>query len=135
MKKTLLIIVLAGAVITLGACTKQSDTNTNSAVNTVTNTQTSVNLPTSTVNETTARIVSMRDDYFSPQTTTVAAGTLVTWKNDGTHEHEIVSDTNIFGSDGDIQIGDTYSYTFLTPGTYPYHCENHDGMTGTVIVQ
>jgi plastocyanin len=27
-----------------------------------------------------------------------------------------------------------FSYTFLSAGTYPYHCSIHTNMTGTVVV-
>jgi plastocyanin len=30
--------------------------------------------------------------------------------------------------------GGTYSYTFATAGTYPYHCAFHPMMTGTIVV-
>jgi nitrite reductase (NO-forming) len=74
---------------------------------------------------------------FSPSTLTVKAGTTVTWVNDDSTIHTVVGDT--FDSrnekkDG-LGKGDTFSYTFNTPGTYPYHCTMHPFMTGTVIVK
>lgn len=35
---------------------------------------------------------------------------------------------------GTLGNGGVYSHTFATAGTYPYHCEIHGGMTGTVQV-
>jgi len=33
-----------------------------------------------------------------------------------------------------FNTGDTYSITFTKPGTYPYACLIHSGMTGKVVV-
>jgi plastocyanin len=39
------------------------------------------------------------------------------------------------GPASDIMMtGDTYSYTFVTAGSYPYICSIHPSMTGTVTV-
>lgn len=42
-------------------------------------------------------------------------------------------DTGLFDS-GTILTNGTYSYTFSTAGTYPYHCTSHSSMTATVKV-
>ena len=36
---------------------------------------------------------------------------------------------------GEIEAGDTFSYTFTEAGEFPYHCEPHPWMIGTVIVE
>lgn len=39
-------------------------------------------------------------------------------------------------SSGDLQPGDTFSYTFQEEGDVPYYCENHQpDMTGQITVQ
>ena len=35
---------------------------------------------------------------------------------------------------GNITAGTTFSHTFNTAGSFPYHCNIHAGMTGTVVV-
>jgi plastocyanin len=30
---------------------------------------------------------------------------------------------------------ESWERTFDKPGTYPYHCEPHEGMSGTIIVE
>jgi plastocyanin len=70
---------------------------------------------------------------FSPAVFTVSAGTTVTWRNLDGMTHTVTSDTGIFDS-GNIGINRVYSYTFTTPGEYPYHCTLHPGMSGTINV-
>lgn len=69
---------------------------------------------------------------FNPSTITVAAGTTITWTNKDGYAHTVTSDTNLFNS-GNIGSNGTFSFTFATAGTYPYHCIIH-GMTAKVVV-
>jgi plastocyanin len=77
--------------------------------------------------------VSIRDYSYQPGTLTVAAGTTVTWTNDGNVPHTVTSNERTFDS-GDIAPGGTFSYTFNQPGSYPYHCSLHPSMQGQIEV-
>lgn len=70
---------------------------------------------------------------FNPSTITVAAGTTITWTNKDGFAHTVTSDTNLFNS-GNIGSNGTFSFTFATAGTYPYHCSIHTSMTAKVVV-
>jgi plastocyanin len=70
---------------------------------------------------------------FTPATITVTAGTTITWTNKDGYAHTVTSDSKIFDS-GNLASGSTFSYTFATAGTYPYHCGIHTSMTATVVV-
>lgn len=69
---------------------------------------------------------------FTPSTLTVKAGDTVTWTNNDSVAHSIKSAT--FNS-STLNTGDTFKFTFNTPGTYNYNCGIHPTMTGIVIVQ
>ncbi len=71
---------------------------------------------------------------FVPSTITVTTGTTVTWSNRDAVNHTVTSDTGLFDS-GQIPKDGTYTHTFTTAGTFPYHCTIHPTMTGTVVVQ
>jgi plastocyanin len=71
---------------------------------------------------------------FSPQTTTVPAGTQVTWTNQDDIPHTVVSDDKIFKSKA-LDTDEKFSFTFDKPGTYPYFCSLHPKMTAKVVVQ
>lgn len=81
-----------------------------------------------------ANAVSIQNYAFSPSTLTVKAGTTVTWTNSDSVSHNIVSDSGVFESPS-IANGQTYSYTFNTPGTFSYHCGIHPSMKASIIVQ
>jgi plastocyanin len=77
--------------------------------------------------------VIIQGSSFSPAVFTVNAGTTVTWRNLDGMTHTVTSDTGLFDS-GNIGNNRVYSYTFATPGEYPYHCTLHPGMSGTINV-
>ena len=77
--------------------------------------------------------VDIRDFSYQPGTLTVAAGTTVTWTNDGNVPHTVTSNERTFDS-GDIAPGGSFSYTFTQPGSYPYHCTLHPSMQGRIEV-
>jgi len=73
---------------------------------------------------------------FSPSTITVVIGVnnTVVWNNDDSVPHTVTANDGSFSS-GNLNPGDSYSFTFTTPGTYAYHCSYHSWMKGTVIVK
>jgi len=77
-------------------------------------------------------IISRAD--FSPATLTIAVGSTVIWKNRGPVAHTVTSDDGTFDS-GDLPAGGTFRFTFTKSGTFPYVCDYHPYMKGTIIVQ
>ncbi len=75
--------------------------------------------------------VSIKDDFFSPKTITVAAGGTVSWTNTGQNAHTV---TGTGFDSGPIMSGGHFSHKFASPGTYTYQCVFHSGMTATVKV-
>jgi plastocyanin len=64
---------------------------------------------------------------------TVNVGDTVTWTNCSSTAHTVTGNT--FGDTVRLFNGDTVSHTFNAAGNFPYHCDVHGGMTGTVVVQ
>jgi plastocyanin len=83
--------------------------------------------------------VYMRHDLFSPERIQVVLGTTVTWTNQDTVPHNVtiapvvMSSSNNWQS-GLLSPGQSFSYTFTSQGTFQYHCQEHPGMVGVVIV-
>jgi plastocyanin len=71
---------------------------------------------------------------FSPASITVPVGTKVTWTNQDTATHNIISDDGSTFSSPGVPNGGTFSFTFTAAGTFAYHCGIHPSMKGTVIV-
>jgi plastocyanin len=70
---------------------------------------------------------------FAPTPLTVPVGTTVVWTNQDFVVHTVTSDTGVWDS-GSLSQGQSFPYTFKTPGTYAYHCIPHPYMMGTVTV-
>ena len=66
----------------------------------------------------------------------VKVGETVTWLNDDSAIHTATSRDGTFGTGTDAYLrkGQTYSYTFDEAGEYPYYCDVHPAMVGTVTV-
>lgn len=70
---------------------------------------------------------------YSPANIQVKAGATVTWTNQDTAPHTVTFKNGMKDS-GILQKGQTFNYTFTTPGTYQYYCTVHPYMTATVTV-
>jgi len=77
--------------------------------------------------------VTISNFTFTPNVLEVTAGTKVTWTNNDSMGHTVVS-ANLFQSPT-LNQGGEFSFTFTTPGTYNYNCSIHPSMTGKVIVK
>lgn len=84
---------------------------------------------------------------FTPAELTATVGTTVTWINKDLVGHTVTEETpespkpasqRVFDSSGEAQTsrpaviapGQSWSYTFNTPGTYDYYCIPHPYMKG-----
>ncbi len=70
---------------------------------------------------------------FSPSTIQIHKGTMVTWTNKESALHTVTGDSG-GPSSPTLKMGESYSYTFNTLGSFPYHCALHPSMKGTVTV-
>jgi plastocyanin len=97
----------------------------------------------STVVSITSGSSSKTDDAFDPNPVKAKVGDTVTWTNDDSTPHTVVSGSN--GSpDGKfdsspglktlITPGQTFDHKFTEAGEYPYFCQLHPNMVGTVSV-
>jgi plastocyanin len=85
--------------------------------------------------------VSVRDNFFSPKSRTVARGTKVTWRWRGSSDHnvkfrKVPSGASKRGSS--TQSSGRFSRSLTKKGTYKYVCTIHlssDGMRGTITVR
>jgi plastocyanin len=71
---------------------------------------------------------------FNPQQITVHAGDTVTWVNHDDIPHTVTSKTLVLRSQA-LDTDDRFSFTFTTPGSFPYFCSLHPHMTGTIVVE
>jgi plastocyanin len=73
---------------------------------------------------------------YVPNPISVPVGTTVTWTNTDVIPHTSTSDTGVWES-GVLGNGQSFSFTFTSAGTFPYHCAIHGAasMSGVVTVQ
>ncbi len=70
---------------------------------------------------------------FSPPSLTINVGDTVVWTQIDSVGHNTVSDNGLWTSPV-LSPGQTFSFTFNTPGTFGYLCTIHPFMTGSVTV-
>jgi plastocyanin len=80
--------------------------------------------------------VVIHDYDFGPTAVHVKAGATVTWTNADVSDHWVVSapsSPEAFDL-GRQRTGAAVTHVFAAPGTYPYFCNLHNYMKGTVVV-
>ena len=85
-------------------------------------------------------VVEVRDNFFSPTTTTINAGDIVEfrWIDGGHTSTSDATSGNDSWNSGEHGAGFVYPVTIDNPGTHPYYCIPHggpggSGMSGTII--
>ena len=80
--------------------------------------------------------VSIQGFAFSPQNLTVNVGDTVVWTQNDFTTHTVTSTASPFDlNSGNLGRTATYSHAFNSVGTFPYRCNIHTSMTGSVTVQ
>lgn len=79
--------------------------------------------------------VEIIDFAFAPQQLEIPVGTTVVFTNSDSAPHTTTetSDTPLFDS-GNLATGESFEFTFDSPGTYEYICLIHPTMQGTIVV-
>jgi len=81
----------------------------------------------------TSNEVTIANFSFGPNDLQVKVGTTVTWTNQDSASHTVTADDGSFDS-GSLSQGSSFSFTFTEAGTFPYSCNFHPSMVGTVTV-
>ena len=76
----------------------------------------------------------MTTTAFAPNPITVGVGGSVTWTNNDNTSHNATANDGTWNS-GNIAPGASFTRSFPTAGSFPYHCTSHPGMVATVVVQ
>ena len=77
--------------------------------------------------------VTIQNFAYAPATVTVKSGTTVTWTNRDQDPHTVTATAGSFHSPT-LNTGESFHYTFTTPGHFDYLCTIHPFMTATVVV-
>ena len=122
----LAVVVLVALAALVAACGGSSSANT-----------TTPTTPAATTGGTaTASAVAIQNFAFTPKTLTVAPGTTVTWTNNDSTPHNVISTVSISLNSAttstiasaNLNQGQTFSFTFTKKGVYFYECSIHKAL-------
>ena len=137
--KALLAAALLAVSLAFAACGDSDDDTTGSATVTETTTEEgatteeSGSSPAPSGEAAKAEKVKIVEFTYQPDPVVVQTGGKVTWQNEDAAPHTATADDGSFDT-GTIEQGKIGSETFKEAGTYPYFCEIHPDMRGTVEV-
>jgi plastocyanin len=130
--RLLLAPVLIALSFALAACGSSDDSSTETEAATDTTTE-STSAPAPSGEAQRSEKVEIVEFTYGPDPVTVQAGGKVIWLNEDTAPHTATADDGSFDT-GTLERGKLKSETFKQAGTYPYFCEIHPTMHGTVEV-
>ena len=137
--KALLAAALLAMSLALAACGEGDDDSSGSATTTETTTEEGASAeeggssPAPSGEAAKAEKVKIVEFTYQPDPVVVQTGGKVTWQNEDAAPHTATADDGSFDT-GTIEQGKIGSETFKEAGTYPYFCEIHPDMRGTVEV-
>lgn len=138
---TVLIIVAVTIALTGGGSKESAPASSASNPSTSANEPSNTTKPTLSAGDDTSlsseSTVEIKDYAYSPKTLKIRLGDTVTWTNQDSVRHDVVTAEN--ASEGPnselLAKGENYSYTFKKAGTYDYYCSPHPYMKATVVVE
>lgn len=79
------------------------------------------------------------DNSFPGGSIEIQVGDTVRWTHAGSNPHSVTADDGSFDSGSAtpadwMRAGDVFEFTFDAAGSFPYHCDVHPSMTGTITV-
>lgn len=121
------------ALILLAGCTEPASDDGDTETETMTTVTTSGTTDPGTPGPTTHQ-VAISGFKFVPADLEIAVGDTVVWTNEDSASHTVDSLAGGPLNSGTMSRGDTYSFTFTSAGEFPYQCDIHPSMQGSVTV-
>jgi plastocyanin len=126
-------VLVALSLAVVGCGSDDDDTGANSEPPAATTTESSGGEPAPSGPASRSEKVKIVEFTYQPDPVSVQVGGKVTWQNEDTAPHTATADDGSFDTET-IEQGKLKSETFKQAGTYPYFCEIHPDMRGTVEV-
>jgi plastocyanin len=132
--KALLAAAFIALSLALAACGDSDDDNsTETTTEEATTEESGGSAPAPSGEAARAEKVKIVEFTYQPDPVTIQEGGKVIWQNEDAAPHTATADDGSFDT-GTIEQGKIGSETFKEAGTYPYFCEIHPDMRGTVEV-
>jgi plastocyanin len=129
---TLLALLLSGALL-LGACGGGNDGDSDDDGDGGSSAATTTTAATDEAGTGADAVLTIKDFAFSG-VSTVPKGTTVTVQNDGGTRHTVHPDEAGAFQAVEVDAGKTGEIVFGAAGTFPFHCNIHPSMKGTITV-
>jgi plastocyanin len=129
--KALLAPALISISLVLSACGGSGSETTTTATESATEAGGGAPAPSGEASR--AEKVKIVEFTYGPDPVRIQVGGKVIWQNEDTAPHTATAEDGSFDT-GTIERGKIKSETFKRAGTYPYFCEIHSTMHGTVEV-
>jgi|SRR5215213_297248 len=129
--RALLVPVLVALSLAFAACGGDGSDDSSGGGATVTETGGSEAAPSGEAAR--SEKVEIVEFAYQPEPVVVAVGGKVIWQNEDSAPHTATADDGSFDT-GTLDKGKLKSETFKKAGTFPYFCEIHPTMHGTVEV-
>jgi len=78
--------------------------------------------------------VTIHNFAFQPARLVVSPGTRIIWTNQDSDPHTATGDKGGWASDA-LDTGNQFARVFKAAGAFPYHCQIHPIMHGTIVVK
>lgn len=139
--KPLVPCALVLAALALSSCgdddgyagTSQPETTAAEEATTTGETEAGGNAPAPSGDAVRSEKVEIVEFAYEPDPVTIEAGGKVIWTNRDAAPHTATADDGSFDT-GTLEEGKLKSESFKQPGTFPYFCEIHPDMRGTIEV-
>jgi plastocyanin len=128
------------AAVLLAGCGGPDSGTTTPETAASTSPATVANAAVKTANAAGTSAVTVKQFQFMPAELRVKVGTTVTWTNQDDILHTATSGATPGTADGKFDgpmdgRGKSFSHVFDQPGRYPYFCNRHNSMTGTIVIE
>jgi plastocyanin len=78
-------------------------------------------------------VITIKDFSFMPPVVSIPVGSTVTWINQDDEPHTVVAGDALFRSPA-LDTGESFSFTFSSPGKVEYLCSIHAQMSGRILI-
>jgi plastocyanin len=137
MRNRSLVTVAAGAVLLLAACSGGGATTApTSAPTAEASMEASAPAAEAACSESAGAgevSVAIADFAFNPADISAAVGQTITFTNNDSAPHTATLDDDSCGTPN-LNDGDSGGLTFTAAGSYPFHCDIHPNMKGTITI-
>jgi plastocyanin len=126
------VVVVSTIGITLGACGSSSSKSTTATSLTTTSPSPSTTAPSTTAPSTAGTAITIQGFKFSPASLQAKVGDTITVTNQDGTNHTVTAVDGTFDTGAFDSGSKTFSVT--KAGTFDYHCNIHNFMTGVIKV-